>query len=65
MRTEQLCYIYKHNKHPEYRLITPKNAELPVEIRDEWTLMEMTDCIETEKEEDIAKCGYHLYRSGE
>ena len=30
-----MFYIYKHNQHPEYRLIVPKQAELPTEIREE------------------------------
>ncbi|HEX5864525.1 MAG TPA: hypothetical protein VF014_09785 [Casimicrobiaceae bacterium] len=54
-----MFHIYKHNKHPEYRLIAPTN-DLPVEIREEWTLIDVTDRVEAEKEEEIAKCGYHV-----
>ena len=57
-----MFYVFKHNKYPEYRLIVPKEADLPAEIRQEWTLFEINDRIEAEKEEDIAKSGYHLYR---
>ena len=55
--------VYKHKKHPEYRLIVPKGAALPVEIREEWILLDIVDRIEAEKEEEIAKWGYHLQRS--
>jgi hypothetical protein len=54
--------IYRHNEHPEYRLIAPKGVDLPPELRDEWTLCDMTDHVEAEQEEDITKSGYHLYR---
>ena len=57
-----MFYIYQHTKHPEYRLIVPRGADLPPELRDEWTLCTMTDRIEAEQEEDIAKSGWYLYR---
>ena len=28
-----MFYIYKHNQHPEYRLILPKQAKLPTELQ--------------------------------
>ena len=47
--------IYKHNKHPEYRLLVPREAELPSELQEEWTLCEVTDRIEAEQQEEIEK----------
>ena len=56
-----MFYIYKHNQHPEHRLIVPKQAELPAEIREEWTLCDATDHVEAEQ---IEITGYSLFRSG-
>ena len=56
--------IYKHNKHPEYRLIVPRHAELPSELREEWTVCEVTDRVEAEQQEEIERSGYALFRSG-
>ena len=58
-----MFYIYKHNQHPEYRLIVPKQAELPTEIRGEWTLCDMTDRVEAEQQAEIEISGYCLFRS--
>ena len=59
-----MFYIYKHNQHPEYRLIVPKQTELPTEIREEWTLCDMTDRVEAEQQAEIEISGYCLFRSG-
>jgi hypothetical protein len=55
--------IYKHNKHPEYRLLVPRQAELPSELQEEWTLCDLTDRIEAEQQEEIERRGYFLFRS--
>jgi len=56
--------IYKRNKHPEYRLILPKQAKLPTELQDEWTLCDATDHVEAEQQAEIEITGYCLCRSG-
>ena len=56
--------IFKHNKHPEYRLIVPRHAELPSEMREEWTACDLTDRVEAEQQEEIERSGYCLFRSG-
>jgi hypothetical protein len=58
-----MFYIYKHNQHPEYRLIVPKQAELPTEIREEWTLCDMTDRVEAEQQAvrfGVSVCSFPL-----
>ena len=59
-----MFYIYKHNQNPEYRLIFPKRAELPAELRKEWTLCDATDHVEAEQQAEIEISGYYLFRSG-
>lgn len=55
--------IHRHNTHPEYRLIIPRQAELPSELKEYWTACELTDRIEIERREEIERIGYFLYRS--
>lgn len=55
--------IYKHNKHPEYRLIIPRHAELPDGLREEWTACDITDRLQANQQEEIEKSGYCLLRS--
>ena len=59
-----MFYIYKCNQHPEYRLILPKRAELPAEIRAEWTLCDTADHVEAEQQAEIEIAGYCLFRLG-
>lgn len=56
--------IYKHNQHPEYRLIVPRQAELPNALQEEWTVCEVTDRVAAEQQEEIERSGYCLFRSG-
>ena len=56
--------IYKNNKHPEYRLIVPREAELPNALQEEWTVCEVTDRVEAEQRDEIERSGYSLFRSG-
>jgi hypothetical protein len=58
-----LFRIYKHNKYPEYRLIVPRGAELPSELREEWTRCDLTDRVNAEQLEEIDRSGYCLFRS--
>ena len=44
-----MFYIYKYVRYPAYRLIAPKGAELPAEIREECTLCDATDHVEAEQ----------------
>ena len=57
--------VYKHLKHPEYRLIIPRHAELPNALREEWTAcdLNLTDRVEAEQQEEIERSGYCLFRS--
>ena len=55
--------IFKHNKRPEYRLIVPREAELPNALQEEWTVCEETDRIEAGQQEEIERSGYSLFRS--
>lgn len=56
--------IHKHNKYLEYRLIIPRQAELPSDLQDDWTACELTDRIKIEQQEAIKRSGYFLFRSG-
>ena len=55
--------VFKHNKRPEYRLIIPREAELPDALQEEWTVCEVTDRVEAEQRDDIERSGYSLFRS--
>ena len=57
-----MFYIYKHNRHPEYRLIVPQQAELPAELREEWNVCDATDHVEAKQQEEIERSGYCLFR---
>jgi len=59
-----MFHIYKHNKHPKYRLIVPKQAELPTDMREESAVCDVTDRVEAEQQEEIERTGYCLFRSG-
>ena len=59
-----MFYIYKHIQHPEYRLILPKQAKLPTELQEEWTLCDLTDHVEAKQQAEIEISGYCLFRSG-
>ena len=52
--------VYKHNKYPQYRLIVLEGADLPAEIKEEWTLFQIIERIEADQEEAIAKSGWYL-----
>jgi hypothetical protein len=58
-----MFYIYKHNKHSEYRLIVPKQAGLPTGLQEEWSVCEVTDLIKAEQQEEFERRGYCLFRS--
>lgn len=63
LQNQIMFRIHKHNKHLEYRLIIPRQAELPSELCGEWTACELTDRIEAERREEIERIGYFLFRS--
>ena len=62
LQNKTMFRIHKHNKYPEYRLIIPRQAELPSELLEHWTACELTDRIEAQQREDIERSGYFLFR---
>jgi hypothetical protein len=54
--------VYKHRTNSEYRLIVRNGSVLPLELVEDWELVEVIHEIETGVEKEIGECGYHLYK---